>query len=36
LDFLGLHNQYSEKDLENAIVRQLEQFILELGQGFAF
>jgi predicted nuclease of restriction endonuclease-like (RecB) superfamily len=36
LDFLGLSSNYSEKDLENAIVLQLEQFILELGQGFAF
>lgn len=36
LDFLGLDGDYSEKDLENAIVTQLEKFILELGQGFAF
>lgn len=36
LDFLGLNNAYSERDLENAIVLQLEKFILELGQGFAF
>lgn len=36
LDFLGLEGDYSEKDLENAIVVQLEKFILELGQGFAF
>lgn len=36
LDFLGLSGYYSEKDLEDAIVRQLEYFILELGQGFAF
>lgn len=36
LDFLGLSGSYSEKDLENAIVAQLEKFILELGQGFAF
>lgn len=36
LDFLGLSGYYSEKDLEDAIIRQLEQFILELGQGFAF
>ena len=36
LDFLGLEGDYSEKDLENAIVAQLEKFILELGQGFAF
>lgn len=36
LDFLGLSNSFSEKDLENAIILQLEQFILELGQGFAF
>lgn len=36
LDFLGLNGLYSEKDLETAIVAQLERFILELGQGFAF
>lgn len=36
LDFLGLSGHYSEKDLEDAIVSQLEDFILELGQGFAF
>ena len=36
LDFLGLTGYYSEKDLENAIVANLEKFILELGQGFAF
>ena len=36
VDFLGLHGYYSEKDLENAILQQLENFILELGQGFAF
>ncbi|SEK41489.1 Predicted nuclease of restriction endonuclease-like (RecB) superfamily, DUF1016 family [Parapedobacter koreensis] len=36
LDFLGLQNTYLEKDLENAILRELEAFILELGKGFAF
>ena len=36
LDFLGLDSLYSEKKLEDAIALQLEQFILELGQGFAF
>ena len=36
LDFLGLGDYYSEKELENAIISQLEKFILELGQGFAF
>jgi len=36
LNFLGLNDNYSEKDLENAIISQLEKFILELGQGFAF
>ena len=36
LDFLGLKDNYTEKDLENAIVTELEKFILELGQGFAF
>lgn len=36
LDFLGLRNAYFEKDLEEAILRELEAFILELGKGFAF
>ena len=36
LDFLGLSDYYSEKNLEDAIVHNLENFILELGQGFAF
>ena len=36
LDFLGLSDTYSEKDLEAAILRELEKFILELGVGFAF
>ena len=36
LDFLGLADTYSEKDLETAILREMERFILELGAGFAF
>lgn len=36
LDFLGLKQTYLEKDLEQAILRELEAFILELGKGFAF
>ena len=36
LDFLGLKDGYLEKDLEAAILRELENFILELGKGFAF
>ena len=36
LDFLGLQNTYLEKDLETAVLRDLEAFILELGKGFAF
>ena len=36
LDFLGLHDSYSEKDLENAIIAELQQFISELGADFAF
>jgi predicted nuclease of restriction endonuclease-like (RecB) superfamily len=36
LDFLGLKDDYYEKDLENAIIKELEKFILELGKGFAF
>jgi predicted nuclease of restriction endonuclease-like (RecB) superfamily len=36
LDFLGLRQGHDESDLEAAILRQLEAFILELGRGFAF
>lgn len=36
LDFLGLQNGYREKDIETAILHELEKFILELGKGFAF
>lgn len=36
LDFLGLKNAYSEKDLEAAILRELEQFLIELGTDFTF
>ena len=36
LNFLGLEDNYSEKSLEDAILRELEKFILELGQGFTF
>ena len=35
-DFLDLPNGYLENDLEQALIRELEQFILELGKGFAF
>ena len=36
LDFLGLKDTYSERDLEAAILRELERFLLELGTDFAF
>jgi predicted nuclease of restriction endonuclease-like (RecB) superfamily len=36
LDFLGLKDTYSEKDLEAAILREIEAFLLELGAGFTF
>jgi predicted nuclease of restriction endonuclease-like (RecB) superfamily len=36
LDFLGLNDRYLEKDLEDAILRELEGFLLELGAGFSF
>ena len=36
LDFFGLTGYYSEKDLEDAILHNLEQFIMELGKDFAF
>lgn len=36
LNFLGLEDRFSEKTLEDAILREIEKFILELGQGFTF
>ena len=36
LDFLGLSGQYSEHDLENAILNNIQSFIMEMGNGFAF
>jgi predicted nuclease of restriction endonuclease-like (RecB) superfamily len=36
LDFLGLKGAYSEKDLEAAIIHNLEQFLTELGSDFCF
>jgi predicted nuclease of restriction endonuclease-like (RecB) superfamily len=36
LDFLGLKDGYLENDLESAILKELELFILELGKGFTF
>ena len=36
LDFLGLNDRYLERDLEDAILREIETFLLELGDGFAF
>ncbi len=36
LDFLGLHDTYSEKDLESAILLNLQNFITEFGTDFAF
>ncbi|MDR0515520.1 MAG: PDDEXK nuclease domain-containing protein [Fibromonadaceae bacterium] len=35
-DFFELQNGYLEKDIETAILRDLENFILEMGKGFAF
>jgi predicted nuclease of restriction endonuclease-like (RecB) superfamily len=36
LDFLDLHDRYLEKDLEDAILRDIEKFLLEMGAGFTF
>ena len=36
LDFLGLRDRYLERNLEDAILRELENFLLELGAGFSF
>jgi len=36
LEFLGLKDEYSESDLEEALIRHLEFFLLELGGDFTF
>jgi predicted nuclease of restriction endonuclease-like (RecB) superfamily len=36
LEFLGLPESYSEKDLESSLIRHLADFLLELGYGFTF
>jgi predicted nuclease of restriction endonuclease-like (RecB) superfamily len=36
LEFLGLKDEYSEHDLEEALIRKLEDFLLELGGDFTF
>ena len=36
LEFLGLKDEYSESDLEDALIRHLEAFLLELGGDFCF
>jgi len=36
LDFLGLRDTFREKDLESALLREIERFLLEMGTGFAF
>ena len=36
LDFLNLPKDFLENDLEDAILKELERFILEMGKGFAF
>lgn len=36
LEFLGLKDEYSESQLEEALIRHLEHFLLELGNGFTF
>ena len=36
LDFLNLRDRYTERDLEDAILREIERFLLEMGAGFTF
>ena len=36
LDFLGITDRFLERDVEDAILRELEAFLLELGAGFSF
>ncbi len=36
LEFTGLSGNYSEESLENTLITHIEQFLLELGDGFTF
>ena len=36
LDFLGVQDHYQERDIEDAILREMELFLLEMGAGFSF
>jgi len=36
LEFLNLKDEYSESDFEAALIQRLEDFLLELGEGFTF
>ena len=36
LDFIGVNDIISEKELQNSILSNIQKFILELGQGFSF
>ena len=35
-DFLTLREEYDEKELEDALINQITQFLLELGTGFSY
>jgi predicted nuclease of restriction endonuclease-like (RecB) superfamily len=35
-DFLTLHDESNERDIENNLIQHIQKFLLELGQGFAF
>lgn len=35
-DFLTLQNNYDEKELKDALIQNIEKFLIELGKGFAF
>lgn len=36
LEFLGIHREVSERELEDRLIEKLKEFILELGYGFCF
>ncbi|MFQ7736919.1 MAG: PDDEXK nuclease domain-containing protein, partial [Emergencia timonensis] len=35
-DFLTLKEEYNERELEDALISQITQFLLELGTGFSY
>lgn len=35
-DFIGITNKYNEKELKDALIKNIQNFLIELGTGFAY